>query len=155
MKNCHLQCIRDLVWSLVKVARWLYLCYFWLFSMEATFIGPNHSLPKIGSSLKLNHQNQFKLVQIPVTHCRLNACELEWCYCINSSCYYLCIVLFCLCPLLYFFVCLVKEPIKETLSSYNGHRFILHYVQMLNKWVSWTESQCETAPLIYERIGFN
>ena len=55
--------IRDLDWTLVKLARFLYR--FWPLLKWATFLETAWSLTEIGLSLKLNDSCQDTLVQIP------------------------------------------------------------------------------------------
>ena len=55
------ECIRDLYWTLVKVAQWLVWCHFWLLWMWATVSWAGRLLPEIGLSLKPNQQNQVSL----------------------------------------------------------------------------------------------
>ena len=54
-------CIRDLDWTLVKVAKWwLFSCYFWQLLLLVTVFGAAQSLPEVQS----NHHCLVKLVQI-------------------------------------------------------------------------------------------
>ena len=68
------ECNRDLDWNLVKVARTVFSCHFWLLLMCATLFCAAQSLPDIGLSLKPNPLSQCKLVQMYYTH---GSC----CYC--------------------------------------------------------------------------
>ena len=65
------ECVRDLDWTLVIEARWLFLCHFLLISKRVVFIKAAVAVRKIGLSLKPNHHNQVKLVHLPDTECKL------------------------------------------------------------------------------------
>ena len=68
-------CIKDLDGTLVKVARWLFMCQFWTLSTWATIFGANQ-WSEIVLSLIPNNQSYDKLVQIPDANGRSNLFSL-------------------------------------------------------------------------------
>ena len=63
----HTEWIRDLEWALVK---WERLIFIESLLTTCNVFWVAWSWPEIGSSLKLNHYSQVKLLQTPDTHCR-------------------------------------------------------------------------------------
>jgi len=61
-------CILNLEWTFFKVKIWLVLSHFWPLLKWVTFLGADHSLPKICSSLKPNHYFARLVLSETMTH---------------------------------------------------------------------------------------